>query len=36
MSVTASRAFKWGIALNLAFVIAEFIFGFISGSMGLM
>ena len=36
MSVTASRAFKWGIALNLAFVIAEFIFGYISGSMGLM
>lgn len=36
ISATASRAFKWGIALNLIFVIAEFIFGYISGSMGLM
>ena len=27
ISATASRAFKWGIALNLIFVIAEFIFG---------
>ena len=36
ISATASRAFKWGIALNIIFVIAEFIFGYISGSMGLM
>lgn len=36
MSVTASRAFKWGIALNLAFVIVEFTAGYISRSVGLM
>lgn len=36
ISATASRAFKWGIALNLIFVITEFIFGYLSGSVGLM
>lgn len=36
ISVTAGKAFRWGIALNLAFVAVEFIFGFISGSMGLV
>lgn len=34
--VTASKAFKWGIALNLIFVVAEFSFGYISNSIGLM
>ena len=29
-------AFKWGIALNLIFVIAEFTAGYISRSVGLM
>lgn len=36
ISATANRAFKWGIALNLIFVAAEFTFGYISNSMGLM
>jgi len=36
MSATVGRAFKWGIALNLIFVAAEFSVGFMSNSMGLM
>ena len=36
ISATASLAFKWGIALNLIFVIAEFTAGYISRSVGLM
>ena len=36
ISATASMAFKWGIALNLIFVIAEFTAGYISRSVGLM
>ncbi|MGN0280923.1 MAG: cation diffusion facilitator family transporter [Prevotella sp.] len=35
-AITAGKAFKWGITLNLAFVAAEFIFGWLSNSMGLM
>lgn len=36
MSATVGKAFKWGIGLNLIFVAAEFFFGYISNSMGLM
>ena len=36
ISASASRAFKWGIALNFIFVIAEFTVGYISNSIGLM
>ncbi|MGM9803682.1 MAG: cation diffusion facilitator family transporter [Muribaculaceae bacterium] len=35
-AITAGKAFKWGITLNLAFVAAEFVFGWLSNSMGLM
>ncbi len=31
-----NKAFIWGIALNAAFVIVEFVLGFISGSLGLV
>ncbi|MCQ2336296.1 MAG: cation diffusion facilitator family transporter [Paludibacteraceae bacterium] len=31
-----NKAFIWGIALNAAFVIIEFVLGFISGSLGLV
>lgn len=34
--ITAGKAFRWGITLNLLFVAAEFIFGWLSNSMGLM
>ncbi len=36
ISAATSKAFKWGISLNLIFVAAEFCFGYISNSMGLM
>ena len=36
ISASVSRAFKWGIALNFIFVIAEFTVGYISNSIGLM
>ena len=36
ISASVSRSFKWGIALNFIFVIAEFTVGYISNSIGLM
>ncbi|MDE6147143.1 MAG: cation diffusion facilitator family transporter [Bacteroidales bacterium] len=36
ISITAGRAFKWGIGLNLLFVAAEFLCGYLSNSVGLI